>query len=403
MARSHLLKELDHIYHENLISWEQHQAITEYLRERKRFLGKNVPIIPLLGVFLVCSGVIAIGASNWRYFPDPLRIFLGFLPLLILSVLLVLKKDRSHLLAECLAIAVGLMELFAMAVVANIYQTPVETELLLRLAIASLIPTVYLLNGYWLACLLLAGTLLGASESHLVISVLGLCAFLPYYIEKLQEGQMARVLTCLHIMTSFRLALLIYPETVSLSITFSVLYLIGQFLENPFYQRLLTMASLGILAVTSFVPSILGEFEREIMISGVILFLTAVGIGCRYYVKIAGEQYYELTMRDHFIAFVHVSAILTLSLCLLSLHLRFIPAVISFGLLIAYLNYCQHEGESKQYYGCSFALSAYILAQMSVLGLPFILNGLVFIGIGSTLLVTSFVKRKKEGEFYDQD
>ncbi len=393
MARSHLLKELDELLTYDFISSEQHKDIEEYLLRKKAKPLTTIPILPLIGVVLICAGLIAIAASNWVHFGMPLKLFVAFVPLMLSSVaLMVTKQKESQILTECLALTVGMLELLAFGIIANVFQTPVSTQYLMQVVIASLIPVVYCYKTYWLSAVLLTGVLYGADSNYLLLSLLGLVAFVPFTMSRIQKEEPIRLLTLLHLGAMFRFVLLLSNNEVPLLILFGLLTVASLFYREAFFQSLVHKAHVLLLFGLSVESGILQELTDHFPI--IAIFYTAFACILLGY---SGFQYYRQEFNFESCK-KYVMYAVALLMALVPLRLLTILAIL---ISLSYDTMFYYKGGNlKRYNRKSALLSLFVLFQMAWLDLPFMMKGLLFIvaGVGFLVVSLSMASRLKRGE-----
>lgn len=390
MARSHLLKELDELLVHDYISTEQHEEIQEYLLRKKAKPLTTIPILPLIGVLLICSGIIAIAASNWVYFPLPLKLFMAFAPLILASIALMVTKERnSPPLTECLALAVGMLELLAFGIISNLYQTPVSTEYLMQVVIGSLIPVVYCYKTYWLTAVLLTGVLYGADSNYLLLSLLGLVAFVPFTLARIRKEEPIRLLTLLHLVATFRFVLLLSNHEVPLLILYGFITLLSLFYREEFFQSLVHKANSVLLLVLSVESGILWSITDSYLPVVLSYILCAmILLGYSYVQYRDGALDFSTAKRFGMYGIALLMTILPLQLITVVLILM----SLSYDSIFYY-----KEGNLKKYNQKSALLSVFVLFQMFCLQFPFMVNGILFIIAGLGFLITSLsLSRKNE-------
>lgn len=395
MARSHLLQELDDILTQNLISEEQHQDIKQYLQLKKASPLSSIPILPLMGVILICAGIIAIAASNWVHFGVPLKLFVAFVPLLLSSLALVATKERSSaLLTECLALSVGMLLLLAFGIISNIYQTPLSTEFLMQVVIAALVPLVYVYKTYWLAAVLLTGVLYGAHQDYLLLSLLGLLVFAPILLEKVREGDSVRLLTLLQILALFRLVILLFESNDSILLLLGLLMVASLFYEEESFQKIIGFTSAWFMfALTLENGWVMDEVEYFLPLAVCYIVFASMLFGVAGY-RFLRKEYTVLTAKRYGMYGV---ALVTALQPLRFLTILAIVAFLAFDSMFYY-----KEGVLKKYNQKSTLLTLFILYHMAWLDLPFMVKGVLFIltGVGFLVVSLSVSSKMKRGDIY---
>lgn len=396
MARSHLIKELDDLLEQDYISTEQHQEIQAYLHSKKSNPLTTIPILPLLGVLLICAGLIAVAASNWVYFPLSLKLGTAFLPLVVASMALIVTKNRfSSTLTECLALAVGMLELLAFGIVSNLYQTPVSTEYLMQLVIASLIPLVYCYKTYWLTAVLLTGVLYGAHGDYLLLSFLGLVAFIPFTVARIRQEEPVRLLTLLHIAAIFRVVLLVSDNEVPVMLLFALLTVSSLFYHEEFFLSLVHKANTLLLFVLSLYGGLLLDMTEHFPFVAIFYAVFACIL-----IGYARFQYY----REEFdVQTCKKYGLYGVGLFMTIMPLRLLTVLVILISLSYDTVFFYKEGNLKRYNKKSAQLALFVLLQMALLDFPFMLKGILFILTGVGFLVASLTvsHKMKEGDTHE--
>lgn len=127
-------KNIDELYKENLISEAQSAEIIKYIEQKSGKFNLTL-LLPMIGMFLVGSGVIAIGAYNWYYIPIYLKLLIAILPMLALLTLFYKKeKDINNNGNEMYTFGIGISILFAIGIIAQTLQIPIELNELFRIS-----------------------------------------------------------------------------------------------------------------------------------------------------------------------------------------------------------------------------------------------------------------------------
>ncbi len=158
----------------------------EYLKNRKDRRGIFL-IFALLGVLFIGAGVISLFAYNWSMFPRELKAFVAFLPLLGVqcALLWALRTGASEMWTKSLTLALGIAFLAALGLIYQAYQLSYSLRSVMMAGFLLMLPVVYLLDGYYLAVLYMAGVCWAGNMDGQTLPVLLL---LPYCVRRVREG-----------------------------------------------------------------------------------------------------------------------------------------------------------------------------------------------------------------------
>ena len=188
MNSNELYKELKHLTQLGYLEQPQlHRIQEEYIKTRKEH--RNVFLIfALLGVSFMGAGVISLFAYNWSMFSREVKALTALLPLLGVQGALYwkLRTHASDLWIQSLTLALGIAFLCALGLVYQAYQISYSLQSMMLAGFLVMLPVVYLLDGYYLAILYMAGICWAGGNSDYTLLVLLL---LPYYIHRLKEGE----------------------------------------------------------------------------------------------------------------------------------------------------------------------------------------------------------------------
>lgn len=158
-----LLKQADLWVKDGLISEEQRIHILErYPVESHTDWSKN--LVAIIGALLIGVGIISLVAYNWNEITKPLKIFLGFIPLIgsILFVGWTVLKSKTPLL-ETSIIALGLSIMIALAISSQVFQLQGNIKQFILLCLV-----------LWAPALLLSRSLAGALFTAALVFILSL-------------------------------------------------------------------------------------------------------------------------------------------------------------------------------------------------------------------------------------
>lgn len=181
----------------------------EYIKTRKEHHNAFL-IFALIGVVFIGAGVISLFAYNWSMFSREMKAFIAFLPLLGVQVLLFLKirAQASEVWIQSLSLALGIAFLSALGLIYQAYQISYSLQSMLLTGFVFMLPVVYLLDGYYLALLYMAGICwTGWNSDYILLASL----LLPYYIKCVRKDGACRLLSLCFFIWMLYLAILYVP------------------------------------------------------------------------------------------------------------------------------------------------------------------------------------------------
>lgn len=181
----------------------------EYIKTRKEHHNAFL-IFALIGVVFIGAGVISLFAYNWSMFSREMKAFIAFLPLLGVQVLLFLKirAQASEVWIQSLSLALGIAFLSALGLIYQAYQISYSLQSILLTGFVLMLPVVYLLDGYYLALLYMAGICwTGWNSDYILLASL----LLPYYIKCVRKDGACRLLSLCFFIWMLYLAILYVP------------------------------------------------------------------------------------------------------------------------------------------------------------------------------------------------
>ena len=181
----------------------------EYIKTRKEHHNAFL-IFALIGVVFIGAGVISLFAYNWSMFSREMKAFIAFLPLLGVQVLLFLKirAQASEVWIQSLSLALGIAFLSALGMIYQAYQISYSLQSMLLTGFVLMLPVVYLLDGYYLALLYMAGICwTGWNSDYILLASL----LLPYYIKCVRKDGACRLLSLCFFIWMLYLAILYVP------------------------------------------------------------------------------------------------------------------------------------------------------------------------------------------------
>lgn len=387
MIKHQLEKDIDMFVQQSIISTEQAECMRAYYKNNSKHTLETSMLLPLIGVLLIGAGFIALCAANWEYLNDSVRLIIAFVPLVILNIFLFKYRNTpSEVLIQCLTFGVAFACLFAMGIVANIFQTPVPTDLLVYLMLLCVLPLIYVFDAYWLGILTLAGAISSVSDSYIIISILGLISLTPYCYFRLKDGRSSNLLILGHMIVVFLISILIFDTEFSYVISLAILLIIGLFFNNDLYRRSLKIGLFLIGITSSFIDdNIFYRIDPNEYIQ-VLVYALLLCFALYYtlkYISVNGSHYDKVFN-------LQAIAILTLFL----LNIVDIPTDFIFTALMLFIfgyNAFTHfkiiniNGYNKY----SFVFTALVLSRMSALNITFTAQGVLFIILGIIFILLS--------------
>lgn len=379
-------KDITLLVENNLITLEQAGYIKEFYSNKAKPTLETSMLLPLIGVLLIGAGLIALCAANWDYLTDQVRLFIAFIPLIILNYCLFkYKNSPSDVLIQCLTFGVSFASLFAMGIVANVFQTPVATEVLVHLCLFCIVPLVYVFDAYWLGVIGVWGAVFSSSDDYIILSLLGLIAFFPYCYFRLKEQRSSNTLMLFHIVILFRIGYFICYDEFAIFLPFAILLVIGLFFNNDLYRRTIKLMFFGVGVFFSFARIGIFSFEHENLVFAMVygLLLCFALYYTLQHITYTGSQYDKI---------FNLQSIAILSLLLMNL--SNIPTDFIATLLMSCIwgyNAFTHFKliNIKGYNKYSFVFTALVLAKMTSLSLDFATQGIMFIILGVGFIILS--------------
>lgn len=188
MNQQTLYHELKHLTELGYLEPAQLDRIRhEYLNSQKG-TSRAFLIFALIGVLFIGAGILSLFAFNWSIFPRELKAVIAFLPLLGVQFLLYkkLREGASDAWIKSLTLALGIAFLCTIGLVFQAYQLSYSLISILNAGFLLMLPVIYLLDGYYLAILYLAGIcfLSYAGPGSFLVLLL-----FPYYRNRLRRGE----------------------------------------------------------------------------------------------------------------------------------------------------------------------------------------------------------------------
>lgn len=180
-----------------------------YIADRKEH--RNIFLIfALLGVVFIGAGVISLFAYNWSMLSREMKAFIALIPLLSIQGILYwkIRTHGSDVWIKSLTLALGIAFLSALGLIYQAYQISFSLESMMLTGFLLMLPVVYLLDGYYLAVLYLAGVCWTGWNSDYTLLVLLL---LPYYRKRVKAKENCGMLSLCFFIWFLYLAILYIP------------------------------------------------------------------------------------------------------------------------------------------------------------------------------------------------
>lgn len=188
MNSNEFYNELKHLTQLGYLDQVQLDRIRDEYIETRRDHRNMFLIFALLGVIFVGAGVISLFAYNWSMFSREMKALISFLPLFGVQGLLYwkIRTRASDVWIKSLTLALGIAFLSALGLIYQAYQISLSLHSMLLTGFLVMLPVVYLLDGYYLAILYMAGICWAGGNSDYTLLVLLL---VPYYINRVKQGE----------------------------------------------------------------------------------------------------------------------------------------------------------------------------------------------------------------------
>lgn len=210
MKSQEFYNELKHLTELGYLEQTQLDRIrAEYITNRKEH--RNIYLIfALLGVVFIGAGVISLFAYNWSMLSREMKAFIALIPLLAVQGVLYWKTraNASDVWIKSLTLALGIAFLSALGLIYQAYQISFSLDSMMLTGFLLMLPVVYLLDGYYLAVLYLAGVCWTGWNSDYTLLVLLL---LPYYRKRIKAGENCGMLSLCFFIWFLYLAVLYIP------------------------------------------------------------------------------------------------------------------------------------------------------------------------------------------------
>lgn len=380
MAKNSIQNDLDKLVNAALISPEQATDITAFYQAEKR-QNKSMLLLPLIGVFCIGAGFISLCAANWQNMGDFPKLLFGFLPLCLLGFFLWKNRESpSETLIQSLTFGVGFATLATYGIVSNVYQTPVSTELLMRLCLLSLVPLVYVFNAYWLGVLLCAWAIYSGGWDMTLLSALCLAIHFPYGYFRYKEERNMKCLTLLLIVSAYRLVVMIYPEPFSVALCTAGMLALYPLWHSDYFHSVARRLFL-------FIGLFLSVFDEPLCLEpdvvAVFLYLAAMGF-------VVYQVYqFEDDKKEQLFYGQALGILVALLLSALALNVFIFVTIFMLTTLGIKAYGCCLNQDLKGYHNASICFTGVIMVHLARFSMGFFATGILFIVMGFVFLFIS--------------
>lgn len=237
----------------------------EYITTRKEH--RNIFLIfALLGVIFIGAGMVSLFAYNWSVFSREIKALVAVLPLLGVQGLLYwkIRAHASDTWIKALTLALGIAFLSALGLIYQAYQISLSLQSVMLTGFLLMLPVIYLLDGYYLAVLYMAGMCWTGGSSDYTLLVLLL---LPYYIRRVRRGENSWQLSLCFFIWYLYLAVLYMPYGGYYACI--LILLIFMTIKNPgLYRKLAGRLLYGMLLMKALFYLFFMDFAGLFQIGG---------------------------------------------------------------------------------------------------------------------------------------
>jgi uncharacterized membrane protein len=418
---SKIQKELSELLHNNVITDEVAQKISDY------YLSKKTPdsnrlfvVFGVLGSVLVGLGIILILAHNWDHFSRMIKTLLAFLPLVIgqcfAGYAILKKKTKTWREAS------GTFVFFAIgasiALISQIYNIPGDLSSYLLTWTLLALPLIYVLRSHALAILGLVFatyyaiedgySFMGNSQIPWMYLVL-IAAIFPNYLNVLKTKPQSNLVSIFNWLFPLSLTMVLGTFVaqnenlgiVMYMILFGLFYNIGKIplfdLQKIRRNGYLVFGSLGtviMLLITSF------DFEWDAMIHTgysspeleiVIVLLSAV-------IGLLGYSYMKKWIAN-FNPFQYVCILFSILVFTGLVHTM--VSVVIVNILVLILGVMTIKiGADKMHFGVLnyglFIITALIVCRFFDTDMSFVIRGLLFVSVGAGFFMANYILLKRQ-------
>lgn len=265
----------------------------EYLKTRRERKTMFL-IFALLGVVFIGAGVISLFAYNWSMFSRELKALIAFLPLLGVQGMLYwkIRANASEVWIKSLTLALGIAFLSALGLIYQAYQISYSIQSMMLIGFLFMLPVIYLLDGYYLAVLYMAGICWAGGNSDYMLLILLL---FPYYKKRIVSGETCGLLSLCFFVWLLYLPMLYMP--IGSYYACILILLIYMTMERPpLYRKLSRRLLYGLLFIKAVFYLFYHDFTElfaygtwirqslrlTVLLLAALLVGAVVRIGCNY-------------------------------------------------------------------------------------------------------------------------
>lgn len=387
----------------------------EYLKDR-RGTSKAFLVFALIGVIFIGAGILSLFAFNWSMLPRELKAVIAFVPLLGVQALLFqkLRSGASDTWIKSLTLALGIAFLCTLGLIFQAYHLSYSLFSILTAGFLLMLPVIYLLDGYYLAFLYLAGICwLGTIwNEHGGLSSLLVLLLLPYYRNRLRRGESCWQLSLCFFFWFLYIATRYVPDATFL-VWVLVLLLYITIEDPPLYRRLARWLLFGLLFakalfyhvffdVTRLFTEISStQWQARMGIQGFILLALAVIVAVRLFLTCMRQ---DKTAALEKLSACAVGIILTADLCFSRISSGSIYEIlvnislVAFSLSRLLTGVKQKNLSSVRRYTAAIVL--YIVLKICSGDYPLLAKGVFFLIAGTAFLTINYMMtaKRKGGE-----
>jgi hypothetical protein len=414
-----LLKQIDEWQGLDIID-EQTADVLKARYEIKKNINFMIVLFSIIGALLIGTGVILIGARNWEYFPLSVRVVIAFLPLVVsqgLAVYTVRVKHGSLAWREAVAVLVTASVFTAVALVGQAFHLPGDFAVYVLTCGLLSLPMIYILNAaspllvyYW--TILNWAALEGSPLNSLILFALFAVGSAFVYLKRNELPARVMYMTWITVIAGFVLVLImgVLLETGLLLVLLCYFVLLisavfGGKLPEELIAPFRVVGGIGVFVIMTIL-TYNGMWQGSgfgLSGGGAVL---VVGM-------LAGTMYFAYTLfKQNMLKFSFVASLF--ALCLLRFIwaafdmtsgsdpyiLMFLTNVLMFGLGVGFIYYGAKSSELARTNVGMAAVCIIILLRFFDSGLDILLQGIVFILLGSAFLTVNvlILRAKKARE-----
>ncbi len=405
-----LLKELEELVAQQVITQEVADHIRLYIQERKRTSTshKLLIIFGVLGASLIGLGIIVLLAHNWDELPRWIKTLFSFLPLLVGQIgcgYLLFKKGINSWYAEAVAVFTSLAIGAAIAMIHQVYNLPESSFAdFLSLWIFLALPTLYLMRSRATAilCYIGIGTLclLGMDREWFTFfsSLIAFVLVLPFYLWHLKHKASNYITGILHGLTALFIGIALcsfldnikFKDDYATCLVFlsGAFLIIGKYLQSHIYYNAYKVLAILCLVICFFVKEALYvHHSPQSLLPSLLLFAFI-------YIPLL-IKYYLLDKREKILDLIIFYPIVYMLLAFIRL-----PYLYDLAILVIGSYYLWKGFKSERTLLVNFGLltiSVQVTYRFFDSSLSFVIKGIVFIILGLSFFVVNYLilKQKK--------